>query len=346
MKRIVRWSTWHGGWIVALLAVWQCVADPVLPYSGPIADQLTNDIATLQALPDRTPAQTQELNRDRSALNAYQRSSKTWNSDITILRNLYQLLSADANYVPLLHQAATDYYNDFLAREHALRRATDVSPRNPVRTNAYSQLNILSNNLRRANLHLPEQKALTHLGAAARRLPSASNVVHRAEVGKVRPSSAYAKIGKINFFSDRRNVSGVLSNGVLEFRASSSGFEHPIPPSDESDLQFPVGFITRDLFFHVEGVTEETPATYQLGVSNNVGAYFVTDVRENRPNDPIFIPFYATNMSNNSVLIIDAIKTNYIVGRFKFTGFTATPATKIDTNQFVTITNGEFQITF
>jgi len=46
------------------------------------------------------------------------------------------------------------------------------------------------------------------------------------------------------------------------------------------------------------------------------------------------------------VLIIDGISTNYLVGRFRFTGFTTNELTNIDTNQITTITNGEFQLTF
>jgi hypothetical protein len=344
MKRIVRWSAWHCGLVVALLATLQGVADPVLPYSQPIADKLTNDIAVLQETPNRTPAQNQELSRDTSALKAFQRESKTWNTDITILRNLYQLLAVDADYVPVLNQAITDYYNDFSGREQTFRRTTDTSPRSNVRTNAYRQLNILSNNLRRANLNLFSQKSLTHLGAAARRLASASNAVNRAASAKVRASSAYAKIGKINFNSVPKNTGGTLSNGILEFWASSAGFTHPIPPENPDEFRPPAGFVTRDFFFHVEGVSEETPGTYFLGAGNNVAGYFVSDVRLNN-NKPkfVFVPFYPTN---GSVLIIDAIKTNYMVGRFNFFGFTTNPAPNVDTNVFVTITNGEFQLTF
>ncbi|HMJ91363.1 MAG TPA: hypothetical protein VK530_16190, partial [Candidatus Acidoferrum sp.] len=80
------------GVIIALVGLTQSFADPVLPYSAPIAERLSNDVATLQAIPNRTPAQNKELNRDNAALRAYHRSSTALKNDISILKSLHELL--------------------------------------------------------------------------------------------------------------------------------------------------------------------------------------------------------------------------------------------------------------
>jgi hypothetical protein len=328
MRKVFQWRSWFAGAAMALLAT-QAFADPVLPYAAPVAEKLSNDVAALEAIPDRTPAENQELKRDNSALNAYRRTSTKFTTDISVLRSLYQLLASDPDYALPLNDAISGYFNDFVGREAALRRTTDISPRSNVRTNAYHQLNKLSNNLWRAEQARPPLKAITHLGAAARRLPAASNAVHRASVARVRASSAAARIGKLTFISPPGSSIGTNTNGVLDFHSQD------------------LGILRREISFHLEGVTEETPATYELGVGANKATYYVKDAVHPLHGLPYEAYFDAIPgpETNRSVVIIDAINTNYIVGRFRFTGFTTNELTKVDTNQITTITNGEFQIT-
>lgn len=326
MKRTLRTC-----FAVALLASAATMfADPIFPFSAPIASQLSNDVATLESIPDRTAEQNRELSRDNAALRAYRRDATKWSSDVSILKNLYELLAGSSAYSPLIQQATSDYRGEFGVLEAELRRMVDTSPRSGIRSNAYKQLNLASNALVKADAAPNTRASITQLGTAAHRLDVASNLASRAASSKVRNSSAFAKIGKLNFVSRAGSSFGTNQEGVLDFVATDNGL------------------IRREIAFHIEGVTSDTPATYELGVGANTAIYTVTDpLRKNHGTNTV-VQFSAVPSSetHRSVLIIDGIQTNYLVGRFTFLGFTTNELNAADTNRFTTITNGEFQLTY
>jgi hypothetical protein len=337
MKKLFRMrASFCAAWtlVVGLTSV---VADPVLPYSLPIADKLTNEIAVLEAIPDRTAAQNQELNTDRTALNRYHRESASLRNDISILKGLDQLLGENDGFPFLIEQSAHDYLTDFELREAGLRRTVDMAPRSNIRSNAYKKLNAVSNALAKGEAASTTRALLNQLAIAASKLVPASNITSHAAAAKVKGSSAYAKIGKLVFnvppgssCACGANAFGTNQNGVFDFTAIDGGT------------------VRRDITFHIEGVSSDTPATYELGVGANTAVYTITDPLRKSHGTNTVIQFYAIPgpETNRSVLIIDNIASNYMVGRFSFTGFTTNELTKVDTNQITTITNGEFQLTY
>ncbi len=316
--------------LVALLGVMPMFADPVLPYSGSIADKLSNDIAALELIPDRTADENKQLKTDISALNAYHKVSTTWSKDISILKSLHQLLAKSSGYPVLIDQAAQNYLTDFETREADLRRTTEMSPRSSARVSAFRQLNAVSNILVKAEAAKTTRTLITQLSSAARKIVSASNATAHAAAAKVKLSSAVARIGKIDFNATPGQASGMNTNGILDFLATDNGF------------------IRREIEIHLEGVTSETPATYELGVGANTATYTAVDPQRKSHGTNFTIHFHAIPgaETNRSVLIIDAITTNYLIGRFKFTGFSTNELNTADTNRVTTITNGEFQLTF
>jgi hypothetical protein len=77
--------------LIALALVPAASADPILPYQQPIEQQLTADL-------NGGTGNTATLSK---ALTAYGKKSKSLSSDISILRNLNDLLADEAGYESL-----------------------------------------------------------------------------------------------------------------------------------------------------------------------------------------------------------------------------------------------------
>jgi hypothetical protein len=297
------------------------LADPILPYATPLSDQLTNDIAVLEATPDRTPDQNQQLRVLRTSLMAYQRSSTSVVGDVAILRDLSGVLPDD--YTALLNDALTGYTTDFWTRHHEFEQILATSARSSARRQATTQLGSISNTLAKIVEPISPLPTLGYLNTAARRLIAVSNVVYRARVAPIKPSSMTAKISKLSFQASRQSTVGFLTNGLLNV----AGFH--------------VADLGRAIQLHVTGVTTNTPATYPLA-----GDSFATYTAM-APSGRVFIfqsiPESGTNVST---VTIEGITERFVIGKFSFTGVLQAPVSGADTNSITTITNGEFQLNF
>jgi hypothetical protein len=317
---ISRIRAWVCGAVVGLVSLMQCSADPILPYSLPIATQLSNDLAAAPG--DKT------LN---SALNAYHRPSRNVFSDVSILRNLNDLLADVSGYSGLLSDATGNYINDVDARIAGLQSAVLPTPRSSYRSNSFVQLRAASNALNEARSAATTTDAIASLQDAARRVTSASNSVVHALAAKVKYSSMYAKIGKLHLSPSRGETTGFFQDGVLNVVG------HDLAQS-----------ITRSILIHLEGVSMETPATYELGTGANKAFYYGTDIRRQTEVQDFTFEAQPSAEGRPSTVTIDAITPRFIIGRFQFTGLLTQTNAVIpsDTNLITTITNGEFQVNF
>lgn len=306
---------------LAFGALNMAVADPILPYANPIAEQLAVDIATLEANPDRTPADNQQLRDSRAALEAFERTSTSLPGDVAILRNLNTTLPIA--YETLLTGVVTEYVGDFHARRQDFESQLASTPRSAARRLATTQLRSISNILSRIEEPATTARNLDHLGSAARRLVTVSNVVRRATLARTMPSSMTARIGRLLFNSTRRSTIGFLTNGVLNVAA------------------FHVAELGRGIQIYLTGVTAETPATYPLS-GDNFATYTAM-----APNNRVFVFQSVPGPAENpSAVTIDAITPRFLIGRFNFTAEIQGPVASGDTNTITTITNGEFQLNF
>ena len=320
--------------LVGVVSVFQAAADPILPYQQPIAAQLNNDLN----------AHTGDLKTLNKALDAYHKTSKSLNGDLTILKNLNSLLDTTAGYAPLLSDAAANYLTDFQVRRDAIREQLRPAPRSATKNSANRTLAQLDNALSNAVLHTVTSKRITDLQSAAQRLTSASNTVQRALRQPLRLSSLGARIGVLKFQSNRGTVAGdtsfLTSSGTTigDFAPAAGTF---------SVLAIDNGSFTRGIQIYAQDITTNFPATYPLAAGENSAFYDVTDVASQRPYQ-----FQASNTLTNSLvtnawLTIDFIGTNYILGRFAFLGTNTAPTSVANTNlSSATISQGDFQLNY
>ncbi|HWN95961.1 MAG TPA: hypothetical protein VNT99_13070 [Methylomirabilota bacterium] len=331
--------------------VFRAGADPILPYQQPILQQLNTDIGT-------GTGDTKTLNR---ALDAYQRTSKSLNSDIGILRDLESLLRTTPNYPALLADAVNAYLADFQGRRDALGEQLRPAPRSTTRTSAQTLLGKIDAALLNAETNTVMSQRIARLQTAAAKIPPASNTIQRALKTKSGLSSMSARIGALKFQSARGGITGGTfepapgnvvgefgSNGVLTFSA------------------FDNGAIARALHLHVEGISSNTPATYPLGVEQNTAFYDATEVGRRREYHFGVAAWLSNSIVGGPSLTVDYIGTNYMLGRFAFIGTNASlfpnnhlicttnqvEGTNViscvlaDTNTTATISQGEFQLNF
>ena len=326
------------------LTVLNSSADPILPYQQPIEQQLNSDI--MGGSPD-----TATLNR---ALTAYQKNSKSLRGDITILRNLNNLLDDVAGYDSLLSTAALDYQSDFQGRRDAIYAQLVPAPISESKTVARTALRRVDNSLSNAVNAASTAVRIRHLDLAAQRLGIASNNVQRAL--RVRPgfSKMNARIGVLSFIADRGNVFGAgdfLNNegGVVGEFATNGTL---------SVTAFDSGPVLRGLHLDLSGVSGAYPTTYPLGVGENRAFYQARDLRRKEEFDFAASPTLTNNVVTNAFVTIDYIGTNsislgtntiptggYVLGRFAFLG-TNSAFLSPNTNTVVTVSEGEFQLNF
>jgi hypothetical protein len=328
------------------LLVQDAAADPILPYSQPVAVQLTNDI---NASSPETPTLLK-------ALNAYHATSTSLYKDTVILRNLNNLLDEVAGYDPLLEDAALDYQEDFGIRRDEITAQLIPAPISANKTSARRALTRVSNTLSNAAIATTMAKRISRLQTAAKQLNAASNSVQRALRTKAGLSKMVASIGALSFSSEKGQVIGggdfmnnegstigeFTTNGVLSVSAVDNG---PI---------------VRGLHLHLTGVSGEFPATYPLGVGDNRAFYDATELRRNEEYHFQTAPSLTNEVVTNSFVRIDYIGTNscfcggtnavpnsgYILGTFQFVG-TNISVLNVNTNRTtVTVSKGEFQLNF
>jgi len=307
-------------------------ADPILPYQQPIAAQLTNDL-------NSGGGDTATLNK---ALDTYHRNSKSLNGDISILRDLNNLLATTPNYPALLANAAADYLTDFQGRRDELYEQLRPAPRSTTKDSARKQLSRIDKALSNAEMAVVTSERIKHLGTAAEKFPNASNTVQRALKQPVGLSSVVAHIGALKFKATKGSITGgtnfqaggglafgeFSSNGVLSFSAIDNGS------------------IVRGLHFHVEGISTNTPATYPLGVDHNSAFYDATDTATKREYHFQVNPAQTNATVPMAFLAVDYIGSNYLLGRFAFGGTNMFPNPPDDTNTTVTVSGGDFQLNF
>ena len=324
-------------WTTVLsLLMFDAIAEPILPYQQPIAQQLQSDITA-------GSGDVTTLNR---ALSTYNRTSRSLSGDIGILRDLNALLASNPNYPSLLANAANAYLGDFQGRRDLLAEQLRPAPRGVTKTSAQTLLRKLDASLSNAVVAASVPNTTTeirHLLAAAGRIPQTSNTIQRALRAPIGLSSVSAQIGALRFTSGRGGITGGpafqsdagtavgefgLSNGVLTFSA------------------FDNGAIARAIHLHVEGITSNTPATYPLGTGNNSAFYTATDISRRREYHFQGDRALTNGLVTNAFLTIDFINTNYLLGRFAFVGTNANPVVATDTNTTASVHRGEFQLNF
>ena len=169
----------------ASLLAWNAKADPILPYSQPVAAQLTSDING--GSPD-----VKTLER---ALKSFHATSKSLRGDANILRNLNTTLNPIAGYAPLLTNAALDYQADFQLRRDEITGQLIPAPISANKTSARSALTRVNNSLSNAVLATTTAKRIQHLQNAASLLATASNSVQRARHTRPGRSQIVARHG-------------------------------------------------------------------------------------------------------------------------------------------------------
>jgi hypothetical protein len=312
--------------VIAAVLLWPAafvVADPTLPYALPVATQLSNDVVVLEGLPSPTAEQKRQLRTYRSALDSYRAESVNPAGDMSILKSLNEILASSTGYPPLVATAADEWSDAYRADHDSWHARALTTPRSSWRLRSFNQLGVISNYLSRATNTTTTTAQINQLERVARRLPGASNSVSRAETARVGLSSAYAQIGRLYFYSSYRATTGAYTNDTLDLESHAYGTIH------------------RVFKFHVEGVGTN-PGVYLLAEGSNTVSYSATNIVQRKGWVFTGLPGSETN---RGMLIIDAVKTNYIVGRFSFTAESPEPVSDRDTNRVVTVTHGEFQFT-
>jgi hypothetical protein len=310
-------------------------ADPILPYQQPIFLQISNDLEV--GTGDATA-----LNK---ALDAYGRNSKSLNGDIGILRDLNNLLADEPNYPALLANAIGGYTTDFEGRRDALREQLRPAPRSTTRTSAESLLRKIDRALGTAEIATATSSQIKALADAAAKIPTASNTIQRALHAPVGLSSMSAKIGALKFNATKGFIAGGTNfqtgagATIGEFAKGLAADSGVLTVSGIDN-----GSVVRGIHLHVEGITTNTPATYQLGVGENSVFYDATDVPRRREYHFQGNSGLTNTVVTNAFLTIDYIGTNYLLGRFTFIGTNIHPASITDTNTLVTVSEGEFQL--
>lgn len=312
-------------------------ADPILPYQQPIAQQLTNDIE----------GGSGDLDTLNKALDTFHRTSKSLNGDISILRDLNNLLASNPNYPTLLADAAAAYLGDFHARHDDLRTDLLPAPRSSVKDSAKRLLNRINTALAEADGASNTSVRIRELGTAAAKFPTASNTVQRALRQKQGLSSLVARIGALRFTSSKGFIAGGtnfhpgVGATVGEF-AKGEGVDTGILDISAIDN----GRVVRGIHLHVEGITTNTPATYPLAVGQNSAFYDATDIPRRREYHFQGDSSLTNGTVTNAYLTVEFINSNYMVGSFAFIGTNSSPCLGCDTNKLVTVSDGEFQLNF
>jgi hypothetical protein len=312
-------------------------ADPILPYQQPIAQQLTNDI-------EGGSGDLTTLNR---ALDTFHRTSKSLNGDISILRDLNNLLASNPNYPTLLADAAAGYLGDFHGRHDALRTDLLPAPRSSVKDSARRLLNRINNALAEADVATTTSERIKELGTAAAKLPNASNTVQRALRQKQGLSSMVARIGALRFSSSKGFIAGGtnfhpgIGATVGEFTKGEG------PDTGILDISgIDNGGVVRGIHLHVEGITTNTPTTYPLAVGQNSAFYDATDISRRREYHFQGDASLTNATVTNAFLTVEFLNSNYMVGSFAFIGTNSSACPGCDTNKLVTVSEGEFQLNF
>ena len=306
-------------------------ADPLLSFQQPIADQLNTDLLATPG--DKT------LN---SALNTFHKTSKSLSSDISILRSLDKLLADRAGYGSLLDDAANDYQADFQSRRDAIDQQLIPAPISVNKTTARSSIasldKAISNSVNAASTEL----RITRLKTVATRLTSASNAVQRALNTPLGFSSMVAHIGALSFNTSKGSIVSSAS-----FQTTDGNFIGGYTTNGTLFLSgFQPGSIGRGIALYVQNIVTNVPATYPLGVDGNMASYNATDSRHKLSYFFEATPQLTNSIVTNSFLSIEFIGTNYLIGRFAFVGTNTAPFDVTDTNQVVTVSQGEFQVNF
>ncbi len=303
------------------------LADPTQPFALPVAAQLSNDVAALKAIPDRTARQSRQLSKFKSGLSIYHRDSHTLSGDIGILRSLNNLLAGSDGYPPLLDDAANLWLGHHEALHGSLAATLLVAPRGNVKTNAAGKLNTVSNLLVRAETAESTTDRIKELVTTSRKLITTSNTVARAAAQPKRLSSLGASIGRLYFVSTPDLTTGAFTNDTLDIVSTNAGA------------------ITRVIQLHVEGVSTN-PATYYLATEGNTATYTAVDLaRKNTATQTNVLVFRGLpgTETNRSTLTIDAVTTNYVLGHFTFTAEVSEQLLPTDTNRVVRL-SGDFQL--
>jgi hypothetical protein len=306
-------------------------ADPILPYQQPIADQLAIDQGINNG--DKT------INK---AVNTFHKTSKSLNSDISILRSLNKLLADTPGYASLLDNAANAYQSDFQGRRDELNEQIIPAPLGVNKTFARSSIAKVDKALSNAVNAATTTLRISSLSTAASKLASASNAVQRALKSPVGFSSMFAHIGELSFTTTKGSVVAAAN-----FQTADGTFIGEFTTNGVLQVSgFQSGTIARGITVSAEGVGTNVPAIYPLGVGENRAFYDAIDFRHK-----LEYHFQAdatlTNATvTNAFLSIDFIGTNYIIGRFAFVGTNIAPVSVDDTNTLVTISQGEFQLNF
>lgn len=313
--------------------VQRAAADPILPYQLPIAQQLTNDINSGTG----NQAAFSRANRE------YHATSRTLSGDISILRNLDQILEAEPGYAALLKTAADGYLADFTARSAALAEQLRPAPRSSTKTSAQSTLNRINSSLSNAAVATTIASEISHLASAASRIPTASNTVQSALRQPISLSSMSARVGVLGFKSSR----GFILGGT-NF-TSTAGTGNGLLNLDTGTFDVTAvanGTIVRAINLHVEGITTNTPTTYPLGVGQNTAYYRATDLTARREYHFDARQELTNSLVTNAWVTIDYIGSNYVLARFSFVGTNSRPVSVSDTNTLVTISQGDVQLNF
>jgi hypothetical protein len=307
-------------------------ADPILPYQAPIAAKLTDDI-------NANNGDLQTLNR---ALTAYHKPSKSFSSDLSILKNLNSILADTAGYPPLILDAANAYQSDFEGQRDVLEQQLRRAPLTESRNSAETTLAKLTKTLSNSAVATPISKRLGLLRTAGSQVTSASNNVQRALNAKVGLSIMTAHIGALDFESTKGFITGGTNFQTTDGNTIGEFAESGVLTVSAIDS----GSINRGIHLHVEGVGTNFPATYPLGVGGNRAFYDATDLPKKREYHFQVDPLLTNSVVTNAFLTIDFVGSDYLLGRFAFRGTNANPVAGGDTNGVVTVSSGEFQLNF
>jgi hypothetical protein len=321
---------------LALLPVFRAVADPILPFQKPIEQRLTNEIA-LGIGPQDT------LNK---ALNAYHKTSKSLNGDLSILSNLNGLLNDVTGYPPLVVQAADDYMAELHIRNVELTMELIPAPLTDTRKNTTRQLTKVETTLSKAATAAEETNTtsqISKLSNAASQQKSASNMVQQSLGKPIGLSSMNAYVGSIYFKSSKGTTVG--GTNFTSRLGTAIGEVSPL----NNTLTFSAvnnGSVIRGFSLHVEGISLRTPAVYPLGVGENTAFYDATDSSSKQAYHFQGLASLTNGLVPFAYLAIDYIGSNYMIGSFAFVGTNTSNSGNLGTNTTASVYQAQFQLNF
>jgi hypothetical protein len=155
-------------------------------------------------------------------------------------------------------------------------------------------------------------------------------------------SSMVAHIGALSFNTAKGSIVSSAS-----FQTTDGNFIGGFTTNGTLFLSgFQPGSIGRGIALYVQNIVTNVPSTYPLGVDGNMGSYNATDSRHKLSYFFEAAPGLTNSIVTNSFLSIEFIGTNYLIGRFAFVGTNNAPFDVKDTNQLVTVSQGQFQVNF